>query len=166
MDARRLKTLAFKAVSLVFLMVICCTVIAQGLRLIHPLFTGRLARIPGLRFLERWEGWHRLDLANVVAVVLLVVEYVILVKAVRYFLVPASLRDSDDWNARNDRTITWVGFVGFVLFEGFLFFLGVLKNDSGWDEGSSVFVGVVGTFLYTMSIVFVAYLTVNLERRS
>ncbi len=166
MDARRLKVLAFKAVSLLFLLLVCCTVIAQGLRSMNSLFSSRLAKFPGLRFLQRWEGWHRLDVANVIAVALLLIEYVVLVTAVRYFLVPSTMEGGGDWKPENDRALTWTGFVGLVLGEAFLFYLGVMNNESGWDEGGSLSVALAGSLVYTLSIVFVAYLTVRLERRS
>jgi hypothetical protein len=165
MDARKLKVILLKVVSMLFLLLICSTVISQGLRSINSAFTWKLAKLPGLRFLAQFEGWHRIDIATVCAVGLLLVEYFVLITALRYYLVPGAMRSENpsNWNPENDRTLTWIGFVALTLGETLLFFVGVMGDESGWDS-AGVLTALVGSLLYMSSIVFIAYFTVRIER--
>lgn len=165
MDAQKLKIILLKILATLFLLGVCGTVISQGVRTVNPAFAWKLAKLPGLSFLGNFQGWHRLDLANVMAVGLLVVEYFVLVTALRYFLVPGTMenRHKLDWNVINDRILTWLGFVGLTVGEAMLFFVGAMSNESGWD-GSSPLTAFLGALLYMLTIVFVAYFTVRIER--
>jgi hypothetical protein len=164
MESQRLKALLFKVFSLPFLLLICTTVIANGLRSMSGYFAGRLSSWPGLGFLAAYEGWHKLDVAGVVAVGLLALEYFLLVIALRYFLVPGAMKDTDNWLPENERILAWVFFVVLTLGEALCFFRGVLYSETGWDEGPAVLTGLAGSLLYMIVVVGVAYLTVRFER--
>lgn len=169
MDAHKLKRILLKILASIFLLLICGTVISQGLRSVNAGFAYRLAKIPGLGFLADFSGWHRLDIANVVAVGLLLLEYLVLVTAMRYFLVPGAMQDGDglNWNPANERTLTWIGFVVLTGLQAFLFFVGILSDESSWD-GVGGFVGgltaLAGSLLYMVAMIGVAYFTVRIER--
>lgn len=148
----------------VILGVIYVSVISDGLRILLPDLGKRLYKlpIPLLDQLEFDEIGHRLDLAHVFAVVMLLAVFFLWGWLLRTWLRPGEDED-DGWDHANSQRLVFVLAVVILGADSYLFYRALAEYDWG-SEAVSV-PCVVATVAYCAVQVFVSFVSVVLHQQ-
>ena len=136
------------------ILVVYLTVVAEGLRLLLGVFGTRLSRtaIPGAGILEQFDGWNRVDIASVTALILCVtVSYV-------WFRVFNELSGRGDLaqGGTPQVVLLLLSIIAAILVIGdaLIFYFGLSSQaSSGWTE-TPQYVCVGATVLYSVGLAF------------
>lgn len=133
-------------------------VISEGLRTLIPPLGQRLHRVPGLAWLQAYEGWHRFDLAIPFSVFLLIAVFYLWSRIIRLW--KWSDDDPNVWfTGRESQLVTILGVI-ILGADAILFYTAIA--DFAWGGGLSLS-ALIATLAYIAVLIFVSYVSVNLE---
>ncbi|MEM6469588.1 MAG: hypothetical protein AAF802_08440 [Planctomycetota bacterium] len=125
------------------------TIVAEGLRMVLPVFQLPLYKlpVPGAGLLRNYDGWDRLDLALVMALLLFVVVTWLWIKVFIELLGYGTVVEQRQSNPIVFYLLSVIAGV-LLLSDAFLFLIGLqAKGSSGWSE-SPFYVAPIATLLY------------------
>jgi hypothetical protein len=159
----RCKLCAWVALKMV-LGVIYVSVISDGLRILLPDLGKKLYKlpIPYANLLENDEVGHRLDLAHVFALFLLIAVFFLWSWLIRTWLRPGEEED-DGWDATNYQRLVFALAVVIISADTFIFYRALVEYD--WGGGSVSTTCVVATVAYAAIQVFVSFVSVVLDQQ-
>jgi hypothetical protein len=145
------------------LFVIYATISVEGVRQNFQILATPLHKLPFPLFspLKKFEGWRRMDLALVFAVVILVCCYVSWHLNLR-MLLRTDFKLSNRWHSEN--VAIFIRVVGgmLILSDLFFFFVGIRK--ASWiGEGGNVFTAIIATVAYLAVLLLISFVTILLE---
>ncbi len=139
---------------------------AHGLRMQIPIFAMRLYKIPlpGFSRFRDYEGLYALDLACVMAMLLLgfVWYFWIIVVQVMFYGHDSLVSPSDRRSTYYVFVLTLAGVI--VICDAIVFYCGLFEFSGGWGD-SSPFVPFIATLLYTALLAALAMVHVRLSAR-
>lgn len=139
--------------------VVYVSIIAEGLRILVPPLGQKLWKLPLLTFLRDYEETHRLDLAPVMSVFILIAVFVLWEQVLEIWLVRQEKGSA--WLMDN-KAILIVGLGSLVLGADIcLFYVGVVQ--SGWGGVSFSFSALIATAAYLGVLVFVSLQSLTLR---
>lgn len=160
----RLKYLAWQLLAKGVLGVIYIAVISEGLRVLVPALGQKLSKlaIPGAWMLAEDEAGHRLDLAHIFALFLLIAVFHLWAEVIRSWLRPD---DPEDEGFDPDNYFRLVATLAVVILgaDAFLFFYSV--TQMGWTGGEISFTAILVTAAYVAVLIFVSFVSVNLRQQ-
>ena len=139
-------------------------VISEGFRLVVPAAGKRLYKLPFLGFMEEYESLYRLDLANCMAVFLLVGVFTLWGSALRVYLGSDREFQVSRWRHTDNHKMLVVGLgIAIGVADMALFYAAMVQMT--W--GGSVFslTALVATVAYVSILVVVTYTSINLKER-
>lgn len=164
MSAARVKSWAWKLVTVPIIGLIYCVLISEGLRYLFPALAQRLYKlpIPGLSYLRDYEAFYRLDLAHLFSIFLFIAVWYLWVVNLRAYLGDADVFNRSGWNPEAYRR--FVLRLGVVVLgaDAILFYIAITQQ--GWFGNRFSFTALVATVIYVAVIIFVSFVSVNLER--
>lgn len=140
---------------------------AQGIRLQMPVFGMRLYKlpIPGFAAFKDYEGFYRMDLACVFAMILLFAVWYLWIVTVKLLL--HGQDETLDPTLNQGRYLVFLLTMSAIVIgcDTIIFYCGLADQvDSMWGQ-QSPFVPVVATMLYTAVLAFIATIHVRLSLR-
>ena len=154
-----MKYLAWIVLTKIPLGFIYINIIAEGLRMLVPPLGQKLHRIPGLAALAQYEETHKLDLAPLFAMFLLVGVFYLWSRLIQLWI-EADRGAYVDW--LGDRETTLVLLLGAVILlaDAILFY--VAMAEFSWGSMFSL-TALIATAAYVAVLIFVSYVSVNLH---
>lgn len=155
---------AWKAVTIVVLAPIYCSVIAEGLRMLVPALGQKLYKlpIPGIASLAQYQELRRLDLAIFLALFLLIAVWWLWEQLLRVILgSDAAFRDSG-WNPDAYKRVVLI--LGMIVLgaDACLFYVSMVQM--GWGGTRFSIPALLATAAYLAVIVFVSLVSLNLRK--
>ena len=154
--AENWKLVVFNVVALPVLGIIYWTINSIGLRLTIPILATKVYKIPGLSVLRHYRDWRELDLANVTAIVLLLLVWEFSLRMFRLFM-----RGSVGLENVNEQFAnSFIPIVGIVLviIDAVMFYNGI-GEQAGFLTGDGMsLMQVMLTLAYSAAILAVAFL--------
>jgi hypothetical protein len=125
-----------------FVCLIYSIVVAKGLRMVLPVMQTRISKfpIPGAHVAERFEGFHRIDLAFIVALAL---YFLVTWIWMRIFLELLGHGTVMELRRRSPIAAALLGFIGFlfILMDGGLFYFGMkAEMHASWTDAPAIVV--------------------------
>lgn len=141
-----------------FLPVLILTYVVVSAEGIRSMFDGLATPLHKyLPWLGQFREFRKLDVAIMIALVLLVWVWLAWEKVVRIYLWPPQ-------RLQNEEKLLWVVGGGLIALDGILFFIGIQAGGGFLVGGIASFFGaVVMTGLYILMLIFAAYLIVKLD---
>ncbi len=161
------KAVAGKGLMMVFVFPVYWQIISEGLRTLLPPLAMRIYKLPlpFVRHLGDFEGFYKLDLANIFSVLLLFTVWYFWVQAIKVLLAPDILaHEHPTWKPEAHQTfVLTVG--GLVLLgDAILFFCGLRNQGSFWDGDTAPLLPcLLATAVYMVAIVGVSYVSFKLK---
>lgn len=157
-----LKYLLWQLLTKLVLGVVYFVLIAEGMRQVLPMLGTRLAKFPGLSFLNDFEGLHKLDLAHVMSILVLIFVWMQWRELLLAWLSPDDQENSLGWRPRRHREIS-VGLGVVVLtVDAALFYYAMA--DLSWDGSWFSLTALLATAAYVAILIFVTLISINLHR--
>ena len=161
-----LKAWLVKLVSIPILALIYWIVVAEGLRLMHPVFGTPLSKlpVPGFGLFARYQATYRFDLGHIAAMGIFMCSMILWVLIMKDLFVKNERPDEEPSTRFIRQRILRT--LGLSMLGGdlVLFFVGVSQSVGGvLGGGMEIFPSLVLTVVYGSSIVFLAYLFVSLR---
>lgn len=161
---KSLKLLAWKGITMPIMGVIYCMVISEGMRLLVPALGQPLHKlpIPGLSQLRGFRGVNRLDLAHLMAIMLLFAVWHLWCVILRISLGANDVLARSGWDpVAYGRFVMGLGIVVLGA-DMILFYIALAYME--WGRPAFSFPAIIGTIAYVGVIIFVSFMTVNLHR--
>ena len=152
---RRVMASTWSAGAIYVTLTLASTVNGDGLRSFHPSFATRLP----LQWIAPMVGLRRIDLATVVAAMVVGASYYCLDRTLRDYLL-VRLPSYRDMQAARNRTVFRLIAAALLVLDASFFFVGLLRPN-GWTPLSAVGVGLL-TALYLSLMFAMAYLNITL----
>jgi hypothetical protein len=152
--------------ALVFSGVIYWTVISQGIRSLLDVGRRKFCDldIPGASWLAHWNVWHRLGVAHLLAVGLMLVVYYVFTNTIRALLFGEDGHGERIQNAEANQLLFFIGTLVFLFVEPILFFYGLRTGGARGRGGPPDFILFVFSLGYLFLIVFVCHWKVLTEK--
>ncbi len=162
-----IRGILFKMFCLPFIGLLYFVVISEGFRVMVPVLSLRLYRlpIPGFSRLRDFEGLQRLDLAHLFAIVLCFLTWYFWTAALWLMLAPQEYLARKRWNPVTYGKIMKGIAIALLSADAILFYRG-LTEQAGGIFGGSWFspTAILVTIAYVALIVGIALISVNLDR--
>ena len=146
--------------------IVYVALVSEGLRSLIPTFGQRLYRQPGLSFLRDYEGWHKFDLAHVMACILLVAVFSSWCINLRLWFAPHEFVARTGWRLEAYRLVATVLSWAVLICDACLFYAAMSQGESIWDAAKTIsWSAILATLLYCAIIVFLSFSYVTLEKK-
>lgn len=155
-----IKFWAWKVVTMLILGPIYIAIISEGLRTLIPALGQRISRIPFLDFFDDFDATHRLDLAHLMSLVLLIAVWWLWDRLLTIWL--GGDFDAQGFNAELFKKIIYILGTTIVGTDACLFFLSV--TQSTWGGSSFSFSAILATACYLAILIFVSFVSCVLRR--
>ena len=160
------KAWLWKIATFPFLAIIYVALISEGLRLLMPALGQPLWKavpIPGFSLLRGYSGLHKLDIAHLMAILLLFAVWYSWVVNIRLMFASHEFAARTGWNLQNYQTFVSTLSITILVADAILFYRSMLEQGV-WGSGSIFsFPALLATVCYTAILVFTSFVTVNLE---
>ena len=164
MKIAKLKSWAWKIFTVPIIWLMYCVLISEALRYLLPVLATRIHKLPlpFVSYLRYWEGFHRLDIAHLFAILLCMAVWFLWVEILTAFLSNERSVERSGWNP--DAYRCFVNLLGGVVLscDAILFYIAVTQLD--WGSSRFSFAALVATAIYLGVIVFVSFVSVKLDR--
>ncbi len=134
--------------------VVYATIIADGVRILMPVFARRLYQlpIPGAGMARRFDGWNRADLAIIVALLLFVVITWVWCKIFTELQGVGTIVAQREKSPITFYLLSFIAAV-LILFDGAIFYFGLSSQVSGgWSNDGPDYVVPAATLLYSCGL--------------
>ncbi len=154
----------WKALTIVVLGPIYCSVIAEGLRLLVPALGQKLHKlaIPGFALCAQYQETRRLDLAIFLALFLLVAVWWLWEQVLKVLLSTDVAFQNSGWNPEAYKRLVLILGVVVLVADAALFYLSMVQM--GWGGTRFSLPTLLATAAYVAVIVFVSLVSLNLGK--
>lgn len=158
------KLVAWKLLTIPIIGLIYGSIVAEGMMRLVPTLALKVSKlpVPGLHRLKDYEGFHRLAIAHLLAIVLMFVVWHLWVRLMTLWLDGEHFTKQCRWNPETYARV--IGLLGAVVLGGdaILFYYSV--SHSGWGSGTVFsFAALICTACYLGVIVTISFVTFALE---
>lgn len=154
----------WKALTMLVLGPIYCSVIAEGLRLFVPVLGQKLYKLPmpGFAQLALYQETRRLDLAIFLALFLLIAVWWLWEQVLKVLLSTDSAFQDSGWNPDIYKRLVLILGVVVLVADSALFYVSMVQM--GWGGARFSLPAVLATAAYVAVIVFVSLVSLNLRK--
>lgn len=142
------------------LFVVYTSIIREGFTMFMPPTAQKLSRFPGASFLADYEATHKLDVAFVLSVVMLVAVFYFTQRALRFWLYGSGESPAKAYQLRQEYFIA-TGAIALLTIDAVLFYTAVTTGS--WGGGSFSLSAVLATAAYVLVLLFAAKSTVTMN---
>jgi hypothetical protein len=136
--------------------------ISEGLRLVIPALGQKLWKLPGLSILRNYEETHRLDLAPVFAIVLLIAVFYLWCRVLEGWIFPD--HDLQTLGRHPGRYRLFIITLGSVVLGADLVLFYVSMTSMGWKGVVFSLPALLATAAYAACVIFVSFVSVALHK--
>ncbi len=157
-----LKLLAWETVTKGLLGIVYFVLIAEGIRQVLPTLGIKLSKIPGLGLLSEYEGIHKLDLAHLLSIIILIFAWIQWRELLLVWLSPEPEQSAFGWRPRRHQEITVILAAVVLISDGLLFYSAMA--DLAWNGSWFSITAFIATVVYVAILVFVTFVSINMKR--
>lgn len=165
METLKFKAVAWKVFTLPPIMIVYIMLVAPGLRFIAPEFGVKLHKfpLPGFSYLRHYEGFDRMDLAHIFAVIMLVAVWYFLLKLMTIVFDDKFYFANKSWNSEPYSWFVLAAGLVLLVIDCVLFYTSLTCHGSVWGGSVFSFSATLATLLYLSLNLFIVFVTFNLQ---
>ena len=135
---------------------------AEGLRLVIPSSAQRISKLPFLGSFDGYEGWHRLSLAHILALLLVVSCFLLWTMVLESWLTPGEA-EAEGFDPERLRRVMVPLAVVILGGDGFLFYCGI--SAGGWSGSAVSGSALIATTVYAALVILTCLVSVILKQK-
>lgn len=166
METLKLKAVAWKFFTLPPIMIVYIMLVAPGLRFIAPEFGVKLHKfpLPGFSYLRHYEGFDRIDLAHIFAVIMLVAVWYFLLKLMTIVFADQFFFADKRWNSGPYSWFVLGTGLALLAIDCLLFYTSLTCHGSVFGGAVFSFSATLATALYLALNLFIVFVTFNIQQ--
>ncbi len=157
-----LKLLAWELVTKGLLGIVYYVLIAEGMRQVLPVLGTKLSKIPGLGILNEYEGLHKLDLAHVLSIMVLLIAWILWRILLLAWLSHEPEQNEFGWKPRRHQELVTILGAVMLITDAALFYYAMA--DLSWNGSWFSITALFATAGYVTILIFVTFYSITLSR--